>query len=98
MAVTLSAAQLRAALRLGDSTEESEEAMRLLKYAKVAVTQRAPDAPDEVHNEAVIRLAGYLYDQPTVGREAEYANALRNSGAGAILLPYVQRRATSTGS
>ena len=50
---------------------------------------------DVVHNESVVRLAGYLFDQPNAGRGVAYA-ALRNSGAAAILLPYRVRRAGST--
>ena len=39
-------------------------------------------------NEAVRRLTGYLFDQPEAGRGMAYANALRNSGAAGMLLPY----------
>ena len=93
MAVTITVADLRAALRLGDSTEETAEVTRLLAYATEAVTKHVPTAPDAVHNEAVVRLAGYLFDSPFAGRRAEFANALRNSGAAAILLPYRIHRA-----
>ena len=95
-AVTLTAAELAAALRLGDSTEETAEARRLLAYATEAVTKHAPTAPEATANEAVIRLAAYLYDQPNAGRGMGYANAGRNSGAWAILLPYRVHRAGST--
>ena len=93
MAVTLTAAQLVAALRLSDSPEELAEATRLLAYATEAVTKYAPDAPDVTHNEAARRLAGYAYDQPEAGRGDAYANAGRNSGAWAVLLPYRIHRA-----
>ena len=93
MAVAVTAAELAAAIRLGDSTEETAEATRLLAYATAAVVKHVPDAPDAIHNEAVIRLAAYLYDQPNAGRGAAYANALRNSGSAAILLPYRIHRA-----
>ena len=96
MAVTLTAAALRDALRLGDTAEETAEATRLLAYATVAVTKHAPDAPDVVHNEAAIRLGAYLYDQPNAGRGAAFADTLRNSGAAAALLPYRIHRAGST--
>ena len=96
MAVTLTQAELSAALRLGTSAEEVAEATRLLTYATEAVTQHAADAPDAVQNEAAIRLAGYLFDQPFAGRGHGYANALRNSGAARILLPYRVHRAGST--
>ena len=51
--------------------------------------------PDVIVNEAVIRLAGYLYDKPYVSG-AGGANHLLNSGAGAILLPYRIHRAGGT--
>ena len=88
MAVTIDAAGLVAALRLGDSPEELAEVTRLLAYASEAVTKHVPTAPDAVHNEAVRRLAGYLYDQPEAARGDAYANALRNSGAARMMLPY----------
>ena len=100
MAVTLDVAGLVAALRLGDSDQELAEATRLLDYAAEAVSRYLRTAyaatPEAVVNEAVIRLAAYLYDRPNAGRGMAYANALRNSGTGAILLPYRVHRAGTT--
>ena len=93
MAVTISAEELRAALRLNDSAEETDEVVRLLAYATEAVTQHAPDASDTAMNEAVRRLSGYLFDQPEAARGDGYANALRNSGVMRMLLPYRIHRA-----
>ena len=95
MAVSLSVNALLAALRLGDTTAEVEQATRLLAYATAAVTKNAPEAPDVIQDEAVVRLAGYLFDQPFTGRGALFANAGRNSGAWSILLPYRIHRAGS---
>ena len=97
MAVSLSVSQLAASMRLGDSAEETAEATRLLQYASSSVIKQAPGAPAVVQNEAVIRLAAYLFDMPNAGRGAGYADALRNSGAAAILLPHRIHRAGSTG-
>ena len=66
---------------------------RLLAYVSTAVAKQAPNAPDVVHNEAARRLAGYLFDQPEAGRGDGFANAMRNSGAARILLPYRIHRA-----
>ena len=96
MAVTLTVEELSAALRLGSTPEETAEATRLLSVSTELVTKHAPDAPDVVQNEAVIRVAGYLFDMPTAPRFAGYANIVRNSGAGRMLLPYVVHRAGST--
>ena len=101
MAVTLTQAELSAAIRLGDSAEEVAEATRRLAYATAAIEQHLGDvyanAPEVIVNEAAIRLAGYLFDQPNAGRGLSFANAGRNSGAWAILLPFRVHRAGSTG-
>ena len=88
MAVTITAAELSAAIRVGDTAGETTQVKRLLSVATEMVTNFAPDAPDVMQNEAVIRIAGFLYDAPTTA----YGNALQGSGAGALLLPYRQHR------
>lgn len=93
MAVTCTDVQLADSLRLGYTLEELAEAARLLALVSVVVVKHAPTAPDVIHNEAAIRLASYLYDQPTAPRGDGYANALRNSGAARLLLPYRVHRA-----
>ena len=97
MAVTLTVEELTTALRLGDTPEETTEATRLLAYATEAVSRHLAaaydDTPDVVLNEAAIRIAGYLFDQPTAARGDTYANAMRSSGAGAILAAYRVHRA-----
>ena len=102
MAVTITAPQLAAAMRLGDSAEELAEVTRLLAYATEAVSRHVTaayaDTPEVAVNEAVIRLAAYLYDQPNAGRGEAYANALRNSGAARMLLPYRIHRAGAVGT
>ena len=95
MAVTIKRAELSVALRLGHSDAEMAQVARLLAYGTAAVEKHVPDAPDAIQNEAVIRLSGYLFDQPNAGRGSTYANALRNSGAAAILMPYRVHRAGS---
>ena len=100
MAVNLTQAQLSAALRLGDSAEEVAEATRLLAYVTEAISRHLgdayEDAPEAVVDEAGIRLAGYLFDQPNAWRVLSFSNAGRNSCAAAILLPYRVHRAGST--
>ena len=89
MAVTLTAAELAAALRIGDTPAETVEVTRLLLlYVRDAIPRHAPNAPDAVHNEASIRLAGYIYDSPGAARGTAYGNPLRHSGAAAMLLPW----------
>ena len=92
MAVTILRAQLAARLRLGRTPTELEETDELLAYATEAVVRLAPDAPNVVHNEAVYRLAGYIYDRPFASVDTRFSNAMRNSGAASALLPYRQHR------
>ena len=93
MAVDITALQLAAAIRLGDGTTaliepESSIMTRLLAVSTELVERYAPDAPIAVQNEACVRISGYLYDAPPVGREELYANAAANSGARALLAPW----------
>ena len=100
MAITLTQAELSSAIRLGDSAEEVAESTRLLAFVTEAISRHLgaayEAAPEVIVNEAGIRLAGYLFDMPNAGRGLSYANAGRNSGAWAILLPFRVHRAGST--
>ena len=96
MAVTATVSDVARSLRAVDSTDVTAELTLLLEYASAEVTRIAPLAPDPVHNRAAISIVGYIYDRPTAGREMAYANVIRNSGAGAMLLPYRAHRAGST--
>ena len=98
MAVTITRAQLAARIRLGRTQTELDETDELLAYATEAVTHFAPDAPDVVQNDAVYRLAGYIYDRPFASADTRFSNALRNSGAASALLPYREHRAGATTS
>ena len=95
MAVSLTAAQLVAALRFGDTSEELTEATRLLATTTALVERHAPDAPTAIQNEAVIRAAGWLFDMPHAQRTAA-GDVLRNCGALALLLPWRIHRAGAT--
>ena len=96
MAVDVTVADVARSIRAVDSTDVTAELTDLLAYATAEVTRIAPLAPDPVHNRAAVSIVGYLYDRPTAGREMSYANVIRNSGAGAMLLPYRTHRGGST--
>ena len=90
--------QLAAALRIGDGTIAPVEPQlsilnRLLGVGQAIVSLNAPLAPEAVADEAVIRVAAYLYDQPTAPQGDRYANAWRSSGAGALVARWVVERA-----
>ena len=101
MAVTITSDELAAALRLGDSPEELAEVGRLLEFATTAIARYMGDAYDStpavIVNEAAVRYCGYLFDRPYAARGTAFADALRNSGAGAALLPYRVHRAGDVG-
>ena len=110
MAVTLDAPALAGALGLPDGTGTTTldpAALRLFNIAKGLVERYAPTCPDDVHNEALLRTAGYLHaDDPAlrVLRSVKVPDALeveprapgsavRLSGAGALMSPWRVRRA-----
>ena len=101
MAVTLTASQLAAAIR-----SDVALATRLLSVSSELVLRYAPDAPEAIQNEAVVRTSGYLASHPPSAMRsgsagplsAEYnpasLSALRHSGAMAVLSAWKVRRAT----
>ena len=95
MAVT--ADMLTRALRAGTDTDTRAEVTRLVSVAQALVETylSGASAPEAVQDEAVIRLASYLFDQPTVSAGLPFANAGRNSGAWSLLAPYRVQRAAS---
>ena len=96
MAVTITVAQLSEALRLTVSGAPEPPALgiitRQLATAAALVNQRAPAADSDTQNEAVVRLVGWLYDQPASGIRT-VQGAWSHSGAASLLAPYVVRRA-----
>ena len=104
MAVSITAADLSAEIG-GDAPGETTRATRLLAMATERVETYAPNAPEPMQNEAVIRYAGYfaqsdfgaVRSEEVGDRSVEYnmnhAAAFRNSGAEALLSRYKIRRA-----
>ena len=98
MAVTLTAIQLAAAMRIGDGVTALVEPQasvisRILASATALVESYAPNAPESIQNEAAIRVGGYLYDSPP-GASMRFANPLGDSGAQALLARFRIVRAT----
>ena len=100
MAVTITEAALAEAVAVTRA-----QAARLLPVAAALVVRYAPDAPDVMQNEAVIRACGYLSQQPESAQRSDrigdvatswqpaHLGALRHSGAMALLSPWKVRRA-----
>ena len=89
--------ELSAALRIGDGTTPTPEPLlsiltRLLGVGEAFVELRAETAPDPIKDEAVVRMAAYLYGQPDAGSVGRYSDAWRNSGASALVSRSVVQR------
>lgn len=91
MALTVD--QLRVAIRAGNSSAETAILTRLLAVSQAIVEVTAPGAPEPVKDEAAVRIAGYLFDQPNAGARVNYASASRNSGALSLLSKWRVHRA-----
>ena len=114
MAVTLTPQEL--AVRCGISSEVVKDdssqyittyvrATQLLSVATPMVERYAADAPEDLQNEAVCRIVGYLFeagsgasseksiDSMSVKQVVNHSTMFRNSGAAALLTRYKVRRA-----
>lgn len=96
--------ELQAAIGADATTAE-----RLLGAAASVVQRYAPAAPEPVQVEAIVRVAGWLFQSPASGfYEAQRGerqfrlvrsvnpSAMRSSGAAALLLPWREHNALST--
>ena len=96
MAVTRTITELAGDLRTGDGAVAPTGSVavvlaRIDATAQVLVDTAAPDAPEAIANEAYVRVAGYLFDSdPATGRGSP--DALKASGAAALLAPYRSKR------
>ena len=107
MAVTLTAADLHVHLCLEHSPAGNATASRLFNVAKGLVARYAPACPDDVHNEALLRVAGYLHADDAAFKTLRSVkvpdaleveprapgSAVRLSGAAALMSPWRERRA-----
>lgn len=98
--VTLTAQQLA-----DETGAELSRAERVLAVATQVITEYAPNAPEVIANEAVIRFGGYLLEAgygavrvtelgpQKIEATTNHAPAFRNSGAMGLLTRYKRRRA-----
>ena len=89
--------------------DDDATAQRLGSVASALVEKYAATAPQSIRNEAVIRAAGWMYEQPSAAVRSEsvgdistsyaatHVSALRHSGAMSMLSPWKQRRAGAIG-
>ena len=64
-----------------------------LAAATEMVERRAPLAPDNSHNKAVVQIVGYWFESPQSAPQRYGYNAWLHSGAAQVLAPWVERRA-----
>ena len=85
MPITVTAAVIATELGVDLPTAE-----RLLAVSSELVTNFAPAAPDAVLNEAVLRIAGWLFQTP--------ASSIKSEAAGPLRISYnsAQRSSTQT--
>lgn len=106
---TVSLEAARTCLQTAIGVDDESTLDRLGSTAAALVERYAPSAPQAVRNEAVIRCAGWLHEQPGASIRSEqvgdvrteYAptspSALRHSGAMALLTAWKVRRARAIG-
>ena len=64
-----------------------------LQAATALVEARAPLAPDDSQNKAVVQIIAYWLEAPPAGPQRFGHNAWLHSGAAQILAPFIERRA-----
>lgn len=87
---------------------DATRAGHLLAAAEALVNEYAPNAPDAIKREAIIRCSGWLAEQPAASVRSETTgpftmdwtqttSALRSSGAMGLLTRWKVRRAGAIG-
>lgn len=72
---------------------------RALRAAQAVVDERVrDDAPEAIKDMAVVAVASYLFDKPSAAPGLRFSNAWANSGAEAMLSPWIDRRAVAIGA
>ena len=100
MSVTLTLGQLANQTRVSTTANESDVPQYYrtiltphLAAATSLVERRAPDAPDDAQNRAVVQIVGYWLEAPPAPAQRFGFNAWLHSGAAQILGPFIERRA-----
>ena len=100
MAVTITLQQLAHEVRVTTNSADSGITpyyvtilQRDLNAATEMVERRAPLAPTESQNKAVVLIVGYWLEAPRAAPQRFGYNAWLHSGAAQILGPFIERRA-----
>ena len=100
MAVTLTLGELANQVRISTTSSTSDVPDEYntilstnLAAATAMVESRAPAAPAESQNKAVVQIVGYWLESPPSAPQRFGYNAWLHSGAAQILGPFIERRA-----
>ena len=100
MAVTLTLGELANQVRVSptDATPDVPDGYASILRADLAaatalVEARAPDAPDDAQNKAVVQIVGYWLESEPASAQRFGHNAWLHSGAAQVLGPFIERRA-----
>ena len=100
MAVTITIGSLANQVRVSttdatDDVPDSYDAVLTsnLAAATALVEARAPLAPEDSQNKAVVQIVAYWLDAPPATAQRFGYNAWQFSGAAQILAPFIERRA-----
>ena len=100
MSVTITLADLANQVRVSSTEDEADIPtgyVAILKQDMAAATalveRRAPDAPDNAQNKAVVQIVGYWFQSPEAPPQRYGHNAWLHSGAAQVLAPFIERRA-----
>ena len=100
MSVTLTLGDLASQVRVSATDDAADIPSgyvviltRDLAAATSLVESRAPDAPDDAQNKAVVQIIGYWLESPPSAPQRFGFNAWLHSGAAQVLAPFIERRA-----
>ena len=89
MPVNVTVTEVLAAIKAGDSTQETAAVTRLLAVATELVNKHCPGAPQAIQDQCAILFVGYVYDAPASSPyRSDFSTAWRNSGAANLCLPW----------
>lgn len=89
MPLSISISELGVALRIAPTTggvretQHLEELTRLHRVAEFTIDEYAPEAPQDIQDEAAVLMAGYIFEAPPHNRGPQ--NAFYMSGAQSLL-------------
>lgn len=92
--MAVSIADLLEAIHVEQNDANQKAVVRIRDAVNAVIATYAPDAPDAVKFQACVQCVGYVWESPaSAPARMNFANALQNSGAAALLAPWRVHRA-----